>query len=58
MSPRNRATHHPAYDLLLKLATKGCPVNSSPPWSTTQITDYVAYDNHQSAQDPTAAKAV
>jgi hypothetical protein len=58
MFPRNRATHHPAYNLLLKLATEGCPVNSGPPWSTTQVTDYIAYDNHQSAQDPTAAKAV
>jgi hypothetical protein len=58
MFPRNRATQHPAYHMLLDMATNGCPVNSGPQWSTAQLHDYITYENHQSAKDPAAANAV
>ena len=58
MFPRNRATKHPAYPMLLQFATQGCPVECGPPWSAAQLKDYIEYGNHISAQDPKAAAAV
>ena len=58
MFPRNRAVQHPAYPMLLQLATNGCPVECGPPWSREQLEAYINYGNHSSAQDPKAAQAV
>jgi hypothetical protein len=33
MCPTNLALHHPAADLLLQYATKGCPTNTGQNWT-------------------------
>lgn len=58
MYPRNKALDHPAAPLLLEYAENGCPANCGSNWSTTQIHDYISYNNHTSAQQHDAALAV
>jgi hypothetical protein len=58
MFPCNKALQHPAYPLLAKYATSGCPAHCGPHWTLQQLEDYIEYNNHSSAQQPQAAVAV
>ena len=58
MFPRNRATKHPAYQMLLDWAINGCPTNCGPDWSLDQINAYLEYSNHTSANSPDAIQAI
>jgi hypothetical protein len=52
MSPANLALYHPAVDLLLEYATKGCPTNTGKQWSIDKMEAAIARGPHPSALQP------
>ena len=54
MCPSGLALHHPAAELLLEYATKGCPAKTGRQWTIDEITAAVEYGNHTSAEVETA----
>jgi hypothetical protein len=56
--PCRKAIRHPASPLLVQYATSGCSAQCGPNWTTTQIEDYIKYNNHTSARQPKAAATV
>ena len=49
MCPSGLALHHPADDLLLQYATKGCPTKTGKNWSKEEMTAAVECGPHSSA---------
>ena len=54
MCPANLALDHPAADLLLEYATKGCPTNTGAPWSRQLMQAAIDRGPHVSALIPEA----
>ena len=54
MCPRGLALEHPAAPLLLAYAMDGCPVDTGPPWTPSQLAQAIAYGAHVSATTPAA----
>ena len=54
MCPRGLALEHPAAPLLLKYAMTGCPVDTGPHWTSTQLAQAIDYGSHVSATTPEA----
>ena len=50
MCPSGLALHHPAAELLLDYATKGCPAKTGLQWSKGEIAAAVEHGNHSSAE--------
>jgi len=55
MCPRNLALHHPASNLLIRYATKGCPVQTGKNWTREQMQASIDRGPHISALVPDAA---
>jgi hypothetical protein len=51
----NLALHHPATDLLLQYATKGCPTQTGQNWTTGEMEAAIAKGTHPSAMASEAA---
>ena len=49
MFPSGEALQHPAAELLLEYATKGCPVNTGKEWTLDQLEAAIARGPHSSA---------
>jgi len=58
MRPDPSIQHHPAYPLLFKYTTKGCPVDCGQPWSREHLEAAVSRGPHTSATSPEAARAL
>lgn len=56
MAPGNLALYHPAADLLLDYATKGCPTRTGKFWSTEEMEAAIARGPHPSALQPDALR--
>ena len=54
MCPSGLALHHPAADLLLEYATRGCPAKTGAQWTKEEVTAAVEHGNHSSAEVDTA----
>ena len=54
MKPSGDMLNHPASDLLMQYATKGCPVNCGQNWSKEDIEAAILRGPHQSALEPDA----
>ena len=52
MCPAGLALHHPAADLLLQYATKGCPTNTGRPWTKAEMEAAIERGPHKSALEP------
>lgn len=52
MSPANLALYHPAADLLLEYATKGCPTHTEKRWSIDKMEAAITRGPHPSAMQP------
>ena len=48
MCPSGLAAHHPAYEILLKYATGGCPVKTGQKWTKEEIHAAVMRGPHES----------
>ena len=54
MCPSGLAAHHPAADLLLDYAMKGCPRKTGAPWTKEQMQEAIDRGPHETALDPLA----
>jgi len=54
MRPHPSTNHHPAFPLLHRYATQGCPVDCGHPWSLEQLQAAVKRGAHPSARTPDA----
>ena len=57
MYPTGAAAGHPAAESLRKWATQGCPVDTGPRWTLTQIQAALRRGPHLSAMKPEAMRA-
>ena len=54
MCPSGLALHHPAAELLLEYATRGCPAKTGAQWTKEEVTAAVEHGNHSSTEVDTA----
>ena len=58
MRPDDSIRHHPAFPLLFKYATEGCPVNCGEPWTREHLEAAINRGPHISARSPEAVSAL
>jgi len=58
MRPHPDISHHPAFDMLMQYATKGCPVDCGEPWTKEHLEVAVEHGQHMSATLLEAAAAL
>lgn len=58
MWPRGHALKHPAMELLMEYAEKGCPVDCGRDWTVEEIEAALLHGPHKSAKSPEAAAAL
>ncbi len=58
MRPDVSISHHPAFPLLLKFATEGCPVDCGEPWMQEHLEVAINRKPHISARSPEAVAAL